>query len=49
MSQLNKIKDFCLLRCLECLESNKCQGKAIMSCYVIDTKKRYCFLRDWGK
>ena len=48
MTELNKIKQFCLTHCQDCLKSNKRQGKAIMSCYVRDSKKRYCFLRDWS-
>ena len=47
MTHFQKVKDFCLSHCLECLNSNRRQGKSIMSCYVLDSKKRYCFLREW--
>ena len=49
MTTLLKVKNFCLDQLKDCLINNKCQGKSIMRCYIVDKKKWYCFLRDGVK
>lgn len=48
MCSLKKIKDFCYNKCDECLFLNKQQGKAIMICYIFNSKKRHRFLWGWS-